>query len=70
MNLSDKMLVTNPTTYGLGIVVISAGIFTVILGVITLYTGDICLPAGAWCAFGIPTTVIGGIMMTAGISRK
>jgi hypothetical protein len=70
MNLSDKMLVTNPTTYGLGIIVISAGIFTVILGVITLYTGDILLPAGAWCAFGIPTTVIGGIMMAAGISRK
>jgi hypothetical protein len=70
MDLSNNMLVTNPTTYSLGKCVISAGIAVIITGVITQYTGDILLPALAWCAFGIPTTVIGGIFMAAGVRRN
>jgi hypothetical protein len=76
MDLSNNMLVTNPTTYGLGKCVIIAGIAVVIIGVITQFRGPVILPgdiflsAGAWYALGIPTTVIGGIFIASGLRRN
>jgi hypothetical protein len=70
INFNDKVLITNPTAYSLGVWVIWAGAITIIVGIITQFTGDIVLPASAWCALGMPTTVIGVIFMRSGLTKN
>ncbi len=70
IDFSDKILVTNPTTYVLGQGVSSVGIMTLIVGIITHFTGDIFLPAFAWCALAVPTMVIGGILVACGLTKR
>jgi hypothetical protein len=70
INFSDKMLVTNPTTYHLGRGVLGAGLLAISVGVITHFTGDFLLPDMAWCAVGVPTAVVGGIMMRCGLTKN
>ena len=70
INFSDKILITNPTTYHLGRGVVCAGMIEIIVGIMTHFTGDILLPAFAWCALGIPTMVIGGILVKCGLTKR
>jgi len=70
INFSDKVLVTNPTTYNLGRGVLCAGIVAILVGIVTHFTGDVLIPALGWCAFGVPTIVIGGIFMTNGLTKR
>jgi hypothetical protein len=70
INFNDKVLVTNPTTYHLGRGIVCGGIIAIIIGVITHFTGDCLLPAPAWCALGIPTTVIGEIFRRNGLTKN
>ena len=70
IDFSSKILVTNPTTHYLGRGVVCAGIIAISVGIITHYTGDVLLPASAWCAFGIPIMVIGGILMKNGLTKN
>jgi hypothetical protein len=70
IDFSDKILVTNPTTHYLGRGVGGAGIIAIIVGITTHFTGDFLLPASAWCALGIPITVIGGILMRNGLTKN
>jgi tetrahydromethanopterin S-methyltransferase subunit C len=70
INFSDKVLVTNPTTYSLGRGVLSAGLIAISVGAITHFTGDFILPPMAWCALGLPTAVVGGIFMRCGMTRN
>jgi len=69
INFNDKILVTNPTSYCLGIGVACGGIIAIIVGIITCFTGDFLLPALGWCALGVPTTVIGGIFVACGLTK-
>ncbi len=69
INFSDKVLVTNPTTYYLGMGVLCTGLAAIAVGVITYFTGDILIPAPGWCAVGTPTAVIGGILMPFGLTK-
>jgi hypothetical protein len=70
IDFSEKVLVTNPTTYHLGRGVACMGIIAILAGVITHFTGDFIIPASAWCALGIPVVVIGGIMMRSGLTKN
>ena len=70
INFNDRILVTNPTTYYLGLSVLCAGIIAIIVGIITHFTGDVLLPASGWCALGTPTTVIGGILIPFGLTKR
>jgi len=70
INFSDKVLVTNPTTYNLGRVIIGAGVLSIIVGGVTCFTGDLFMPAMAWCAAGTPTLVIGGILVGNGLTKR
>jgi len=69
INFSDKILVTNPTTYHLGQSIVCVGIIAIIVGIITYFTGDILIPALAWCAFGGLAMVIGTIFMRNGLTK-
>ena len=70
INFDDKILITNPTTYNLGRIVVCAGIIAMIVGIMTHFTGDFLIPAFAWCALGIPTMVIGGILVACGLTKR
>jgi hypothetical protein len=70
IDFSNKMLVTNPTTYNLGRTVVCTGIAAIGIGLITQFTGDVLLPSMAWCVFGTPTIVIGVILMRSGLTRN
>ena len=70
INFSDKILVTNPTTFHLGRGVGCIGIIAIVVGVITHFTGDFLIPALAWCALGVPIMVIGGILMRSGLTKN
>jgi hypothetical protein len=69
INFSNKILITNPTTYYIGLSVAIVGVIAIIVGVVTLFTGDFLLPASAWCAIGIPTAGIGGILIPFGLTK-
>jgi hypothetical protein len=69
INFSNKVLVTNPTSYHLGRAICFAGIAAVIFGLVTLYTGDFLFPAKAWCAFGVPIAVIGIFFARSGLTK-
>lgn len=70
INFNDKILITNPTIYYLGLSVVCVGIIAIIVGIITYFTGDIILPASIWCVIGMPTTVIGGILIPFGLTKN
>ena len=70
IDFSNKILVTNPTTYYIGLSVAFAGIVAIIFGIITSFTGDILLPASGWCALGVPTAGTGGVLMPFGLTRQ
>jgi len=70
INFSDKILITNPTTYNLGRGVVCAGIIAILVGIVTLFTGDLLMPALAWCALSVPIIVIGGIFLTNGLTKR
>jgi hypothetical protein len=71
INFSDKVLITNPTSYHLGRTVICAGILVVLVGVITHFIGeDVLLPSMAWCAIGAPTIIIGVVFRQSGLTRN
>jgi hypothetical protein len=70
IDFSDKILVTRPTTFYLGRGIGCIGIIAISVGIITYFTGDFLIPALAWCALGIPITVIGGIFMRNGITKN
>jgi hypothetical protein len=70
INFSKKLLITNPTVYTLGRGVFGAGIMAIIVGIITHFTGDLLIPGFGWCAFGLPTVVIGAILMKAGLTKR
>ena len=70
INFSDKILVTNPTSYHLGRGIICVGMIAIILGGVTYFTGDIFIPALAWCALGILIAVIGGIFVTFSLTKR
>jgi len=70
INFSKRVLVTNPTTYYLGLGVLCAGVATTCVGVITYFTGDLYMPPPGWCAVGMPTSVIGGILMPFGLTKR
>jgi hypothetical protein len=70
IDFNDKVLVTNPTTHYLGRGVLCVGIVAIAVGIITHFTGDFILPASAWCAFGIPTAVIGWIFLQSGLTKN
>ncbi len=71
INFSDKVLITNPTSYHLGRIVICAGILVVLAGVITHFIGeDVLLPPMAWCAIGVPTIIIGVVFRQSGLTRN
>jgi hypothetical protein len=70
INFSDKILVTNPTSYHLGRAVLCAGLIAIGMGLITHFTGDFILPAMAWCAFGAPTLLIGFFLRRSGLTRN
>jgi hypothetical protein len=70
INFSDKVLVTNPTTYNLGKTVLCTGIVVATCGAITYFTGDLGIPPMGWCAFGAPTIVIGVILMRCGLTKN
>jgi hypothetical protein len=70
INFSKKVLVTNPTTYYLGLSVLCTGLVAITVGVITSFTGDLFIPAPGWCAMGMPTSIIGGILMPFGLTRR
>jgi hypothetical protein len=69
INFSDKILVTNPTTYYIGLSVACVGILAIVVGSLTYFTGDVLLPASAWIALGIPTAAIGGILIPFGLTK-
>jgi len=70
INFNNRVLVTNPTTYGLGLCVMGMGIMAIIVGIITYFTGDLLIPGLGWCALGTPTLVIGGILRVNGLTRN
>jgi len=70
INFNDKILITNPTIYYLGLSVVCVGIIAIIVGIITHFTGDLILPASIWCVIGTPTTVIGGILIPFGLTKN
>jgi len=71
INFSDKVLITNPTSYHLGRGVICAGTIAIGLGLITHFIGyDLLMPAMAWCAFGPPMIVIGVVFRQSGLRRN
>ena len=70
INFSDKVLITNPTSYYLGRGVLFTGFGVIVVGVITHFTGDVVLPAMAWCALGPPTIVIGLVLKRSGLTRN
>jgi hypothetical protein len=70
IDFNDKILVTNPTTYYIGLSVACAGIVAIIAGIVTHFTGDFLLPASAWCALGIPTAAVGGILVPFGLTKN
>jgi hypothetical protein len=71
IDFNDKVLVTNPTTHYLGRCVGGAGIIEICVGIITHFTPtDFFLPPAAWCALGIPTLVIGIILMRNGLTKN
>jgi hypothetical protein len=69
INFSNKVLVTNPTSYNLGRGVFFAGLMAFLFGLVTIYTGDVILPAQAWCAFGVPIAVIGIFFARSGLTK-
>jgi hypothetical protein len=69
LNFSNKILVTNPTSYYLGGWIIGAGLLALLACPVTLFTGEVLLPPMAWCALGVPTSVIGGIFVMCGLTR-
>jgi hypothetical protein len=70
INFTDKVLITNPTSYHLGRVVLGAGIVAILVGAITHFTEDFLLPASAWIAVGVLPLVIGWIVMRSGLTRN
>jgi hypothetical protein len=70
INFNDKILITNPTIYYLGLSVVCVGIIAIIVGIITHFTGDFFLPASLWCVIGMPTAVIGGILIPFGLTKN
>jgi hypothetical protein len=70
INFNDKVLVTNPTTHYLGRGVLTVGIMAISAGVVTHFTGDVWLPAPAWCAFGVPTSFIGWVLLRSGLTKN
>ena len=71
INFSDKVLITNPTSYHLGRGVLCTGILAIVVGLITHFAGcDVILPAMAWCALGAPTVVIGVVLRQSGLTRN
>jgi hypothetical protein len=70
INFSDKILVTNPTTYHLGRAIVCWGFIAIIVGSVTYFTGDFLIPALAWCALGMPTVVIGAILVAYGVTKR
>ena len=70
LDFNNKIMVTNPTSYVLGQGVLCVGIMAIAASVITYFIGDFLMPATAWCAFGIPTSVVGGIVMGSGLTRN
>jgi hypothetical protein len=69
IDFNSKVMVTNPTIYHLGRGVAFVGIVAIASGIITHFTGDVMLPAKAWCALGVPPTVIGVILASYGITK-
>jgi hypothetical protein len=69
INFSDKVLVTNPTTYYLGLSVFCLGVALVIVGVITYFTGEIIMPPPGWWAVGVPLSIIGVILVPFGLTK-
>ena len=71
MPMKDNMpqMITNPVCYHLGHGVSFMGIMIIAMGIITHFTGDFVLPALAWCALGIPTSVVGGIFISCGLTK-
>jgi formate/nitrite transporter FocA (FNT family) len=70
INFNDKILIANPTTHFLGRIVFGAGMIVIILGVITLYTDDFLMVPSGWVAIGIPTSVVGIILMASALRRN
>ncbi len=71
INFNDRVLVTNPTTHYLGRCVGGAGIIEICVGIITQFTAnDFLLPPLVWCALGIPTLVVGIILMKNGLTKN
>ena len=70
IDFSDKVLVTNPTSYYLGRIVLGLGIIVFCTGVITNFTGDFLFPAMIWCALGTLTSVIGFFLWRSGVRRN
>jgi hypothetical protein len=69
INFSDKILVTNPTVFHLGRGIVITGAVAMVVGVVTCYTGDFLMPALAWCAWAVPTIVIGTIFIYSGLTK-
>ena len=70
INFSDKVLVTNPTSYRLGQAIIGGGIIAIIIGIITCFTGDFLFPGLTWCAIGTPIVVVGLIVRATGLTKR
>jgi hypothetical protein len=70
INFSDKVLITNPTSFHLGQGILALGIIAVLVGLITYFTGDLLMPAAFWCAFGAPTLFIGAILRASGRTKR
>ncbi len=70
INFNDKILVTNPTTYYLGLGIVCTGILIILVGAITYFTGDFLMPPVAWGVLGTPALVTGGIFMACGLTKS
>ena len=70
INFSDKILITNPTSFNLGRGILLVGIIAILLGVITYFTGDFLMPTLIWCAAGAVTVVIGLIVRASGLTKR
>jgi tetrahydromethanopterin S-methyltransferase subunit C len=71
IDFNRRIMVTNPTLYGLGMGIAGMGMVAIMTGLITAYAEeDFVLPAMAWCALGVPVVVAGTIMLLCGLRRS
>jgi hypothetical protein len=70
IDFSDRILITNPTSYHLGRGILFVGLVDLAIGGITYYFDqDFLLPPLAWCIMSAPTLAIGGILMACGLTK-